>query len=126
MIFEKLGSLASSTKPEVRNLGVILDSELCFTPHVNTVTKAAFYHVRKSLKFSLFSLRATQRNLFMHLLQADLTTVMLFLLDFLRKLHIPYNSYKMQQHPNKNIKERSDHSRFKRAALAACIIQDRF
>ena len=30
MIYEKLGSLASYTKPEVRNLGVILDSELCF------------------------------------------------------------------------------------------------
>ena len=50
MLCEKICSLASHTKAEVRNLGVILDSELCFVPHVNRVTRVASYHLRNIVK----------------------------------------------------------------------------
>ena len=48
MLYDRLGSLAANAKPEVGTLGVILDSELCFIPHVNTVNNVAFYHLKKS------------------------------------------------------------------------------
>ena len=71
LLNEKLGSLASYTKPEVQSLGVILHSELCFNKHVNAVTKVAFYHLINIAKVEF--------------------TVMLFLLGFLRKQYIFYN-----------------------------------
>ena len=42
----RLGNLALQIKPEVKNLGVILDWELNFKSHVHNVTKTAFYHLR--------------------------------------------------------------------------------
>ena len=122
MLYDKLGSLASYTKPEVLNLDdVVLHSELCFILHGNTVTKVVVFNLRNIAKVLPF---LSQRNLLMHLLQGELITVMLFLLGFLRKQYILYNLYKMHQHPHKNKKERSYHSRFKRTALVTCIIQD--
>ena len=40
----RLGNLALQIKPEVKNLGVILDCELNFKSHVHNITKIAFYH----------------------------------------------------------------------------------
>ena len=34
----------------VRNLGVILDSDLTFSSHIQSVTKSAFYHLKKNSK----------------------------------------------------------------------------
>ncbi|CAM4325934.1 unnamed protein product [Leuciscus chuanchicus] len=49
----KIGDLALvvdgcsiSPSPEVRNLGIILDSTLSFRSYINNITKAAFYHLR--------------------------------------------------------------------------------
>ena len=50
LLYERLISFASYAKPEVRNLGVILDSELCFIPDINTVTKVALYYLRNIVK----------------------------------------------------------------------------
>ena len=51
------GSTVTPSK-QVRNLGIILDPKLSFLPHVNQVTKSAFFHlrniarIRPSLSFS--------------------------------------------------------------------------
>lgn len=41
-----LDSLSLQTKTQVRNLGVILDSELNFDSHINSITKSAYYHLK--------------------------------------------------------------------------------
>ncbi len=34
------------TKSQVKNLGVILDTDLSFSSHVKAVTKSAYYHLK--------------------------------------------------------------------------------
>ncbi len=46
MILSRLGSLASQSKTAVKNLGVIIDSDLDFKSHLNSVTKTTFSHLR--------------------------------------------------------------------------------
>ena len=41
-----LGSLAPLVKPQVRNLGVIFDSELKFNKQINSVVKSCFFQLR--------------------------------------------------------------------------------
>ena len=41
-----LDSLSLQTKNQVRNLGVILDSDLNFNSHINSITKSAYYHLK--------------------------------------------------------------------------------
>lgn len=50
----KMGSLAKQTKSEVRNLGVILDTDLNFKFHIDKVTKTAFFHLRNIAKVRPF------------------------------------------------------------------------
>ncbi|KAI2647989.1 putative RNA-directed DNA polymerase from transposon BS [Labeo rohita] len=45
-VLNSLGNLALQTKTEVKNLGVILDSELTFKAHIDNVVKTAFFHLR--------------------------------------------------------------------------------
>ena len=45
-IISRLGNLAEESKTSVKNLGVIIDSELNFNTHINNVTKIAFFHLR--------------------------------------------------------------------------------
>ncbi len=35
-----------ATKNQVKNLGVILETDLCFSSHVKAVTKSANYHLK--------------------------------------------------------------------------------
>ena len=43
---QRLGSLAKGSNTSVKNLGVIIDTELNFNTHINNVTKVAFFHLR--------------------------------------------------------------------------------
>ena len=45
-ITSRLGNLAEESNTSVKNLGVIIDSELNFNTHINHVTKIAFFHLR--------------------------------------------------------------------------------
>ncbi len=38
------------TSSTVKNMGVILDSNLCFENHISNVTKTAFFHLRNIVK----------------------------------------------------------------------------
>ena len=54
MLIKNLGGLTRWIKPEVINLGVILDSDLNFNSHINKVTKTAFFHLRNIAKVRPF------------------------------------------------------------------------
>ncbi len=45
-LINELGKHFSSVSSQVRNLGAILDSELCLTKQINTVVKNSFYQLR--------------------------------------------------------------------------------
>ncbi|KAL0970199.1 hypothetical protein UPYG_G00238640 [Umbra pygmaea] len=49
-----LGNLTSLIKPEVRSLGVIIDSDLSFTSHLNKMTKTSYFHLRNIAKVRPF------------------------------------------------------------------------
>ncbi len=43
-----LDSRGQTTKNQVKNLGVILETDLSFSNHVKAVTKSAYYHLKNS------------------------------------------------------------------------------
>ena len=53
----------SKIKHKVKNLGVILDSELNFKSHIMNVTKIAFYHLRNIAKVWPFLSQADTERL---------------------------------------------------------------
>ena len=63
-----LGPLSSNIKPTARNVGVVLDSDFTFIPHINKVVQSCFLHIRITKIFFLLS----QPNLekLIHALQA--------------------------------------------------------
>ncbi len=42
-----------TTKNQVKNLGVILDTDLSFSSHVKAVTKSAYYHLKRLQKLDV-------------------------------------------------------------------------
>ena len=42
----ELQSAMFKTTDKVRNLGVVMDSDLSFNSHIKTVTKSAYYHLK--------------------------------------------------------------------------------
>lgn len=53
-LIKDLGKHFPSVSSQVRNLGVILDSELCLTKQINAVVKNSFYQLRIISKLKLF------------------------------------------------------------------------
>ncbi len=49
-----LDSRGQTTKNQVKNLGVILDTDLCFSSHVKAVTKSAYYHLKNIARIRCF------------------------------------------------------------------------
>ena len=49
------GPLSSNIKPTARNVGVILDSDFTFIPHINKVVQSCFLHIRITKIFFLLS-----------------------------------------------------------------------
>ncbi len=49
-----LDSRGQTTKNQVRNLGVILETDLSFSSHVKAVTKSAYYHLKNIAKIRCF------------------------------------------------------------------------
>ncbi len=49
-----LDSRGQSTKNQVRNLGVILETDLSFSSHVKSVTKSAYYHLKNIARIRCF------------------------------------------------------------------------
>ncbi|KAG5263216.1 hypothetical protein AALO_G00283870, partial [Alosa alosa] len=54
IILSNLGNLAHQVKPKVTRLGVILDTELSFKPHISKVTQTAYFHLRNIAKVRPF------------------------------------------------------------------------
>ncbi len=76
---EYLDSRGQTTKNQVRNLGVILQTDLSFSSHVKAVTKSAYYHtiISKTLQeLDVLFPVMTWRNLFMPLSPAGWIIVM--------------------------------------------------
>ena len=61
----KLKSCALSSKDQVKNLGVIFDSNLNFKAHISNVTKISFYHLRNIVRVRGF-LSQTDTERIMH------------------------------------------------------------
>ncbi len=49
-----LDSMGQTTKNQVRNLGVILETDLSFSGHVKAVTKSAYYHLKNIARIRCF------------------------------------------------------------------------
>ncbi len=49
-----LDSRGQTTKNQVRNLGVILETDLSFSSHVKAVTKSAYYHLKNIARIRYF------------------------------------------------------------------------
>ncbi len=49
-----LDSRGQTTKNKVRNLGVILETDLSFSSHVKAVTKSAYYHLKNIARIRCF------------------------------------------------------------------------
>ncbi len=49
-----LDSRGQTTKNQVRNLGVILETDLSFSNHVKAVTKSAYYHLKNIARIRCF------------------------------------------------------------------------
>ncbi len=49
-----LDSRGQTTKNQVKNLEVILDTDLSFSSHVKAVTKSAYYHLKNIARFRCF------------------------------------------------------------------------
>ncbi len=49
-----LDSRAQTTKNQVKNLGVILETDLSFSSHVKAVTKSAYYHLKNIARIRCF------------------------------------------------------------------------
>ena len=45
-LLPKLQSVSLNPSSQVKNLGVIFDSELTFIPHIKNITKIGFYHLK--------------------------------------------------------------------------------
>ncbi len=50
-----LDSRGQTTKNQVRNLGVILETDLSFSSHVKAVTKSAYYHLKNIARIRCFA-----------------------------------------------------------------------
>lgn len=46
LLFPYLSSLSLKHSKQVRNVGIILDSDLRFDDHISTVTRTALYHLK--------------------------------------------------------------------------------
>ena len=53
-MFDNLGKLTPWIKSEVTSLGVIIDSDLSFSSHINKVSKTSFFHLRNIAKVRPF------------------------------------------------------------------------
>ena len=62
-LLPKLQSLSFSPSPQVRNLGVIFDSELTFIPHIKNITKIGFYHLKNIARVRPILSRANTETL---------------------------------------------------------------
>ncbi len=71
-----LDSRGQTTKNQVRNLGVILETDLSFSSHVKAVTKSAYYHLKTLQELDVLFPVMTWRNLFMPLSPAGWIIVM--------------------------------------------------
>ncbi len=72
-----LDSRGQTTKNQVRNLGVILETDLSFSSHVKAVTKSAYYHLKNIARIRCFvSSQDLEKLVFMSLSPAGWITVM--------------------------------------------------
>ncbi len=71
-----LDSRGQTTKNQVKNLGVILETDLSFSSHVKAVTKSAYYHLKTLQELDVLFPVKTWRNLFMPLSPAGWIIVM--------------------------------------------------
>ena len=62
-ISKHLESLSLKTRDQVRNLGVLIDSDLTFSSHIKSITKTAFYQLKNISRVKGFMSQTDQEKL---------------------------------------------------------------
>ena len=62
-VSKHLESLFLKTRDQVRNLGVLIDSDLTFSSHIKSITKTAFYHLKNISRVKGFMSQKDQEKL---------------------------------------------------------------
>ncbi|KAK0141171.1 hypothetical protein N1851_021853 [Merluccius polli] len=62
-ISKHLESLSLKTRDQVRNLGVLIDSDSTFSSHIKSITKTAFYHLKNISRVKGFLSQTDQEKL---------------------------------------------------------------
>ena len=62
-VSKHLESLSLKTRDQVRNLGVLIDSDLTFSSHIKSITKTAFYHLKNISRVKGFMSQKDQEKL---------------------------------------------------------------
>ena len=62
-VSKHLESLSLKTRDQVRNLGVLIDSDLTFSSHIKSITKTAFYQLKNISRVKGFMSQTDQEKL---------------------------------------------------------------
>ncbi len=86
----------TKTKEQVKNLGVLIDSDLSFNSHIKAIKKSAFYHLKNIMKVRDLMTKLDAEKLIHAFISAKLITAMDFWQDFLKRPSGTCNLFNIQ------------------------------
>ena len=96
-VISHLESLSLKPKQQVRNLGVIMDSDLNFNSHIKSIISTAFYHLKNIAKIKNIVSKPDLERLIHAFVSSRLETVTAFSLASLNELLNNYSTYRTLQ-----------------------------
>lgn len=74
-VYAHLQSVMLKSTDQARNLGVVMDSDLSFNSHINTITKTAYYHLKNIARIKGLMSQQDLKKLFHAFIFSQRTTV---------------------------------------------------
>ena len=101
-VSKHLQSLSLKTRDQVRNIGMLIDSDFTFSSHIKSITKTAFYQLKNISRVKVYGvkvlcLKQTRRSWFILSSPVDSTTVTVFWLDSHKEALNSCSSFRMLQ-----------------------------